>query len=124
MLTTNRYGAAALAVAGLYQLTPVKELCLRNCRSPIGLFLTYSALRGRTRDLQVGLRHGSYCVGCCWVLMLLLFVVGVMNLAWIAGLAIFVLVEKLAPAGHWLGRGAGVGLMIWGTTILVTVIPS
>ena len=68
----------------------------------------------------MGVRHGMYCVGCCWMLMLLIFVGGIMNLAWIAGLAIFVLVEKLAPAGHWIGRVAGILLIGWGTAALFT----
>ncbi len=63
----------------------------------------------------MGLRHGAFCLGCCWVLMTLLFVLGVMNLLWIAALAGFVLNEKIAPAGHWVSRGSGVALMAWGT---------
>ena len=122
--TTHAALAGALLIAaGVYQWTPLKHACLRHCRSPLDFVLTHWR-EGTRGAFEMGLRHGIYCVGCCWVLMLLLFVVGVMNLAWIAGLAIFVLVEKLAPAGHWLGRGAGVGLMIWGTAILVTVISS
>ena len=66
----------------------------------------------------MGLQHGAYCLGCCWLLMLLLFVGGVMNLAWIAGLALFVLVEKLAPAGNWTSRAAGMLLVVWGVTTL------
>ena len=69
----------------------------------------------------MGCRHGVYCVGCCWLLMMLLFVGGVMNLAWIAGLALFVLVEKFAPAGHWIGRGAGVLLAGWGAATLLAL---
>ena len=67
----------------------------------------------------MGLSHGAYCVGCCWLLMLLLFVGGVMNFAWIAGVALFVLIEKLVPAGHWIGRCAGVLLVAWGTVTLL-----
>ena len=69
----------------------------------------------------MGLRHGGFCVGCCWMLMLLLFVGGVMNLLWIAGIALFVLVEKTAPAGHWLCRGAGVVLLVWGGAALFSL---
>ena len=67
----------------------------------------------------MGLRHGAVCVGCCWLLMLLLFVGGVMNLTWIAGIALFVLAEKLLPAGHWIGKGAGVLLVVWGIATLL-----
>ena len=67
----------------------------------------------------MGLRHGAVCVGCCWLLMLLLFVGGVMNFAWIAGIALFVLAEKLLPAGHWIGRGVGVLLVVWGAATLL-----
>jgi predicted metal-binding membrane protein len=69
----------------------------------------------------MGLRHGAYCLGCCWLLMLLLFVGGVMNLGWIAGLALFVLVEKTVPVGHWIGRAAGIGLVLWGGATLATL---
>jgi predicted metal-binding membrane protein len=70
----------------------------------------------------MGLEHGAYCLGCCWFLMGLLFFGGVMNLYWIVGLALFVLVEKMVPAGHWLGYAAGVGLAVWGIAILVDVL--
>ena len=112
-------GAAALAVAGLYQLTPVKELCLRHCRSPIGLFLKYSALRGRTRDLQVGLRHGSYCVGCCWGLMVVLVVMGVMNVGWMVLVAVAIAIEKLWRHGRRFAMATGIALIA-----LALVVPS
>ena len=112
-------GAAALAVAGLYQLTPLKEFCLRNCRSPIGLFLTYSALRGRTRDLQVGLRHGSYCVGCCWGLMVVLVVMGVMNVGWMVLIAVAIAIEKLWRHGRRFAMATGITLVA-----LAFVVPS
>ena len=102
-----------LIVAGLYQWTPLKQACLRHCRSPLE-FITAYWRPGARGAFAMGLRHGAYCLGCCWMLMLLLFVGGVMNFAWIAGLALFVLVEKLVPAGHWIGRGAGVLLVAWG----------
>jgi predicted metal-binding membrane protein len=70
----------------------------------------------------MGLEHGAFCLGCCWFLMGLLFYGGVMNLYWIAGLAVLVLVEKTVPAGHWLGLAIGVGLILWGGTVLVTVL--
>ena len=76
---------------------------------------------GTRGAFMMGVRHGGYCLGCCWMLMLLLFVGGVMNLAWIAALALFVAIEKIAPAGHWIGRAAGVALIIWGAASLGTV---
>src|SRR5690606_33067815 len=86
--------------------------CLRRCRSPLDFVMTQ--WRGGNRGaLSMGLRHGAFCLGCCWMLMLLLFVGGVMNFAWIAGIALFVLVEKLVPAGHWIGKAARVILIAW-----------
>ncbi len=77
---------------------------------------------GTRGALVMGLRHGVFCLGCCWVLMALLFVLGVMNLLWIAALAGFVLLEKVAPAGHWLGRLTGLLLMGWGTWLVITAL--
>lgn len=88
-------GAGAYLAAGLYQLTPLKRFCLRNCRSPLGQFLRYGSLRGRGVDLRVGLLHGAYCVGCCWALMLVLVAVGVMNLAAMVALAAVIFLEKV-----------------------------
>ena len=87
-------GAGVLAAAGLYQLTPLKSRCLSRCRSPLGFLLRFGGLSGKLRDLRVGLYHGAYCVGCCWGLMIVLIAVGTMNLAWMAGLAGAVLLEK------------------------------
>jgi predicted metal-binding membrane protein len=106
-------GAAILVGAGIWQLTPLKTMRLRHCRSPLG-FLMNNWRPGRLGALRMGLEHGAYCLGCCWVLMALLFFGGVMNLYWIVGLAIFVLLEKIIPLGHWLGRVAGVVLIGWG----------
>ena len=116
--TSIALAGTMLIVAGLYQWTPLKQACLRHCRSPLE-FITAYWRPGARGAFVMGLRHGAYCLGCCWMLMLLLFVGGVMNFAWIAGLALFVLVEKLAPAGHWIGRGAGVLLVAWGTATLL-----
>jgi len=99
-----------LILAGLYQWTPLKNACLVHCRSPI-TFLAHHWRKGPTGAFRMGLHHGLYCVGCCWVLMALLFVFGVMNLLWIAALAIFVLLEKVLPRGDLVGRASG-GLMI------------
>ena len=121
MHTTNAaLAGAVLIVAGLYQWTPLKQSCLRRCRSPLEFVMTHWR-DGPRGAFVMGVRHGAYCLGCCWMLMLLLFVGGVMNLAWIAGLALFVLVEKLAPAGHWLGRAAGAVLIVWGGATLLAL---
>ncbi|MES2070595.1 MAG: DUF2182 domain-containing protein [Pseudomonadota bacterium] len=112
---------AVLIAAGLYQWTPLKQVCLRHCRSPLE-FITAHWRTGAGGAFAMGFRHGAYCVGCCWLLMLLLFVGGVMNFAWIGGLALFVLIEKLAPAGHWIGRGAGVLLVLWGSAALLSLV--
>lgn len=111
--TSPLLGGALLVSAGIFQLTPFKNACLTHCRSPLG-FLLNDWREGTRGALNMGLHHGSYCVGCCWVLMSLLFVAGVMNLLWVAIIAAFVLVEKVAPAGHWVGRATGLLLMVWG----------
>lgn len=106
-------GALLLAAAGIFQWTPFKHACLAHCRSPQGLFMT-EWREGAQGALRMGFRHGVYCVGCCWLLMSLLFVAGVMNLLWVAVIAAFVLVEKVAPAGEWVSRIAGLVLVAWG----------
>jgi predicted metal-binding membrane protein len=106
--------AAVLGLAGLYQLTAAKRACLTRCRSPVG-FLTR---HGRGASFMLGLRHGAYCVGCCGLLMALLFVGGVMNLVWIAVLTAVVLVEKLLPAGTAFGRALGGLLLLWAVATL------
>ncbi len=103
-------GGGLLILAGVYQWTPLKNACLVHCRAPI-TFLAHHWRPGRAGAFRMGLHHGLYCVGCCWVLMALLFVFGVMNLIWIAMLAIFVLLEKVLPRGDRVGRVSG-GLMI------------
>jgi predicted metal-binding membrane protein len=119
MAVTNRLIAGGVLIAaGIYQWTPLKQACLRRCRSPLE-FLTTEWREGPRGVFVMGLRHGAYCLGCCWMLMLLLFVGGIMNMAWIAGIALFVLVEKLAPAGHWTGKAAGAALVLWGFATLV-----
>lgn len=104
--------------AGIYQLTPLKRSCLRLCRSPLD-FLTSHWQSGNRGAFTMGVRHGIYCLGCCWGLMLLLFVGGVMNLLWIAALALFIFIEKLAPGGERLGRAAGVPLVVFGIALLL-----
>ena len=92
-------GGGLLIAAGLFQLSPLKSSCLTRCRSPFD-FLTTEWREGKAGALWMGVRHGAFCVGCCWLLMLLLFVAGVMNLVWVATIAIFVLAEKLFPRGR------------------------
>ena len=110
-------GGVLLLAAGAFQLSPLKSVCLRHCRTPMG-FITNDWREGHRGALLMGLHHGGYCLGCCWALMGLLFLLGVMNLLWIAALAAFVLVEKVLPAGVWVGRAAGVGLLAWGVWLL------
>ena len=111
------FGGALLIAAGLYQLTPIKLACLRYCRSPLE-FLGHHWQRGNGGALRMGLLHGAYCVGCCWFLMGLMFIGGLMNLYWIAGLALFVLFEKSLPASPRLGYATGVALIFWGAGTL------
>ena len=107
-----------LIAAGLYQLSPLKNACLSHCRTPAA-FLSRHWRPHALGALRVGALHGAFCVGCCWMLMALLFVGGVMNLVWIAALAILVLVEKVFPAGQWVGRAAGIALIVWGSATLL-----
>jgi predicted metal-binding membrane protein len=109
---------AVLIAAGLYQLTPLKDICLTHCRTPTS-FLSRHWRPHALGALRLGAMHGTYCVGCCWMLMALLFVGGVMNLTWIAALSILVLFEKSLRAGQWVGRGIGVALIGWGVATLV-----
>ncbi|MDB5855515.1 MAG: hypothetical protein JWR22_3556 [Herminiimonas sp.] len=104
---------AILCAAGAYQLTPLKRACLLHCRSPLGFFMTHWRA-GSLGALHMGFRHGAYCLGCCWALMLVLFVVGVMNLLWVAALALFVLLEKVGPAEILASRLAGVAMVAAG----------
>jgi predicted metal-binding membrane protein len=116
---SNVLGDIVLIAAGVYQWSPLKDVCLAQCQSPIGFLMRYGGFR---RDLPgcllMGLRHGAYCIGCCWVLMALLFVGGVMNVLWIALLALLVLLEKLAPFGRWIARAAGVACVVAGAALL------
>lgn len=105
-------GAAAFALAGLYQLGPLKDVCLRHCRSPMAQLMRYASYRPRLRDLRVGLHHGAYCVGCCWALMVLLIPLGVMNVAAMAGVAVLIFLEKLWYRGPQLARLVGVAFLV------------
>jgi predicted metal-binding membrane protein len=119
-ITSVTLAGASLVAAGVYQWTPLKQACLRQCRSPLDFVLTHWR-NGSGGAFSMGLRHGVFCLGCCWMLMLLLFVGGVMDFRWIAGIALFVLIEKLAPAGHWAGKATGALLVAWGATVLTSL---
>jgi predicted metal-binding membrane protein len=121
MMTTTSYwlGGAILLAAGGWQLTPIKGVCLRHCRSPLS-FIAQQWRPGRLGAFRMGIEHGAFCLGCCWFLMGLLFFGGIMNLFWIAGLAGFVLLEKTIPMGHWIGRIAGIGVAAWGLLLLTS----
>lgn len=119
MMVSNNaiFGGAILAAAGIFQFTPLKNACLAHCRSPLN-FLMAGWREGKFGAFVIGLKHGAYCTGCCWILMLLLFLGGVMNLFWIAAISIFVLLEKVLPKGWMFGKFAGVILMIWAVLVL------
>jgi predicted metal-binding membrane protein len=110
-------GGGLLIAAGLYQWLPIKNSCLSHCRSPLG-FLSAEWREGSRGALLMGIRHGTFCVGCCALLMTLLFVAGVMNLLWVAAIAVFVLAEKLGPGGRTLGRISGVLMLVWGIWVI------
>ena len=109
--TNQSLGAGVLLAAGIYQLTPFKLACLKQCQSPLG-FLTSRWKDGTLGSLSMGIEHGLFCLGCCWLLMALLFVGGVMNLIWVAVIATFVLLEKVMPKGEIVGRVGGVLLIV------------
>lgn len=112
-------GGGLLIAAGLYQATPLKQACLRHCRGPLA-FLTSRWRPGAAGALRMGVEHGAWCLGCCWFLMALLFVGGVMNVLWIAGLAVYVLIEKVVPFGHWLSYVTGALLVAAGVALIAT----
>jgi predicted metal-binding membrane protein len=114
MSSQSRWLSGTVLIAvGLYQLSPIKDICLTHCRAPAS-FLSRHWRPNSTGALCLGAMHGAYCVGCCWMLMVLLFVGGVMNLVWIAALALLVLVEKAISGGRWIGRSTGIALIAWG----------
>lgn len=116
--TSTALGAGLLLVAGVYQWLPSKAACLEHCRGPLHFLLGYwrpDVLGG----WRMGLAHGAYCLGCCWALMGLLFVVGVMNLLWVAVIGAFILLEKNLPQGLWFSRLCGVLLLGWSLWLLL-----
>ena len=122
MAVANRVAAGGVLLgAGIYQLTPLKDACLAHCRSPIG-FLVQHWRSGSLGAIKTGMRHGAFCLGCCWMLMALLFVGGLMNLFWVAAITLLVLIEKTAPWGGRMARITGIVLAVWGAATLVTAI--
>lgn len=117
VMTSPRLGGTLLMAAGVFQFTPLKRACLVRCRNPLSFLMTEwrDGVRGA---FLMGLRHGSYCIGCCWLLMILLFVAGVMNLLWVAAIAGLVLAEKAAPEWMRASRVAGLLLMGWGAWLV------
>ncbi len=115
--TSPVLGGVILIGAGIFQWTSLKYACLTHCRSPLD-FLMQDWREGQWGAFTMGVKHGGYCLGCCWVLMLILFVTGVMNLLWVAIIAAFVFLEKAARSGLWIGRVAGILLIGWGVWII------
>ena len=110
--TMRTIAVIVLAAAGLYQLTPLKTMCLRRCRSPLGQLLHYGNIKGRAKDLRVALHHAGFCFGCCWALMALFLAFGVMNLWAMLGLAVIVFSEKLLPHGETIARVTGAAFVV------------
>ena len=116
--SSSFFGGAILIVAGGYQLSPLKAACLSQCRSPLGVLLT-KWRSGRGGAFRMGAHHGVFCLGCCWALMSVLFVVGVMNLLWVAILGVVVLLEKVSPVGSIVARASGVAMVLAGIALIV-----
>ena len=113
-----RLGGGVLLVAGVYQFTRWKAICLKACRSPLTFLATHDFGRGLLGTLRAGLSHGAYCLGCCWALMTVLFVVGLMNLAWMAAIAVVFLAEKTWKYGPALTKVAGTSLVFFGLAVI------
>ena len=118
VLNNQTMQGSILILAGIFQWTPFKNKCLTHCRSPFDFIMT-GWREGAGGAIMMGLRHGTFCLGCRWLLMLLLFVGGVMNIAWIVLLTVFVLGEKIFPYGRFMSRVAGAGFFAWGATIIM-----
>jgi len=116
--TAARIGGALLMFAGAYQLSPLKDLCLAKCRTPIGFILT-SWRDGQWGAVRMGLQHGLLCLGCCWLLFLALFPLGIMNVAAMAVVTLLIFVEKTLPAGERIAKVSGVALLLYGAVVLV-----
>jgi predicted metal-binding membrane protein len=111
-------GGLVLLLAGSFQLTPLKDACLSHCRSPLGFFLARWD-GGAGGPFRMGARHGAFCVGCCWALMALMFVLGLMNLLWMGFITVVLVVEQRAPSGWRVHQALGVGLAAWGVALLL-----
>lgn len=116
--TSTTLAGVILIAAGIYQLTPFKAGCLSHCQSPLGFLMSHWR-DGTGGAFRMGIGHGVFCLGCCWALMAVLFVVGVMNLAWVAVLTVFILIEKLAPAGARISWMGGAGLVVLGVRLTI-----
>jgi len=120
-LQSRTVGGAVLVAAGIYQWLPIKSACLASCRAPLAFVQRHGGFSASAPgSVRLGVLHGLYCIGCCWALMVLLFVAGVMNLLWIATLMLIVLAEKLLPAAAYISRGVGVVAIGWGLWVLAT----
>jgi predicted metal-binding membrane protein len=115
-----RVGGAAIILAGVYQFTPLKDTCLRACRSPLGFIMTHNFGSGLPGAGRAGASHGLYCLGCCWALMAVLAVIGLMNIAWMAVIAAVFFIEKNVHRGDLLPRAVGVACMVGGLAVLVS----
>ena len=118
--TSSVFVSGILIAAGVYQWTPYKEACLRHCRTPLS-FLLSDWREGSLGAFRMGIDHGLFCLGCCWLLMALPFAAGVMNLTWMAAITVFILIEKAAPGGPWFGRIGGVALIGVGTWMIASM---
>lgn len=119
MTVTEDWLAATILIgAGVYQLTPLKGACLTHCRSPLGFLMT-NWRDGTVGALRMGTRHGTFCLGCCWALMVMMFAIGVMNLVWVAALTGLVLVERLTRAGVFISRASGIAMIGFGASFLL-----
>lgn len=118
-LASRPAAGAVLILAGLFQFSALKTACLKQCSSPAD-FLTRHRRKGSGGALLMGMHHGTFCFGCCWALMALLFVGGIMNLYWIVGLALYVLVEKILPNPRFFARFTGAVLIMWGLWCILT----
>ncbi len=120
VITSPLLGAVLLVAAGIFQWTPLRDACMTQCRSPFGFIMTQWR-EGHRGALIMGLKHGIYCVGCCWMLMILSFVLGVMNVVWMAALTAFMVLEKLTD-NKWISRTVGMILVVWGLWVIAGVV--
>ena len=117
----GRVAGAAIAAAGIWQLTPLKRLCSQHCRSPISFFLRYGGGIERPRGAaRMGASHGLFCVGCCWAMFAMLVAVGTMNIAWMLGLTVLIALEKMFRHGEQAAVFAGVALVVLGAVVLIS----